>query len=61
MAALTKRFHLNRYVVNLNGNAPSAFLQALAAAGIAEERVGKAPVPWDEVMLGIAGEGTDAS
>jgi ABC-type multidrug transport system ATPase subunit len=61
MAALTKRFHLNRYVVNLNGNAPSVFLQALAAAGIAEERVGRAPVPWDEVMLGIAGEGTDAS
>ncbi|HET7924749.1 MAG TPA: ABC transporter ATP-binding protein [Rhodanobacteraceae bacterium] len=61
MAALTKRFHLNRYVVNLNGNAPSAFLQALTAAGIAEERVGRAPVPWDEVMLGIAGEGTGAS
>jgi ABC-type multidrug transport system ATPase subunit len=61
MPALVKRFHLNRYIVNLNGNAPSDFMQALVTAGIGQERVGRAPVPWEDVMLSIAEEGSDAS
>jgi len=52
-SALLERLHVNRYVVNLNGDAPSTFLAALAQAGIADDRVGRAPVAWDEVMEAI--------
>jgi ABC-type multidrug transport system ATPase subunit len=42
--------HRRRYVVTLNGDGPSDFLRALAAAGVPEERVTRAPVPWDELV-----------
>lgn len=50
---LLDRFHLNRYLVNLNGNAPGDFRRALAGVGIGDERIGQAPVPWDELLQSI--------
>jgi len=54
MLDLLERFRLNRYVVSLNGDGPSRFLRALGDVGIGAERVVRAPIPWDEVMLAIS-------
>jgi ABC-type multidrug transport system ATPase subunit len=48
---LARRVRSNRYVVNLNGNAPATFLQALSSAGIGPERVHKAELGWEEILL----------
>ena len=48
---LSQRVHGRRYVVNLNGNAPSQFFEALRAAGIGAERVQPAEMRWEEIML----------
>lgn len=40
-----------RYVVNINGNAPAAFLEALRSAGIGPEMVQPAEPRWEEILL----------
>jgi ABC-type multidrug transport system ATPase subunit len=50
-ADLVRRTHANRYIVNLNGNAPTAFLDALRSAGIPDDRVERADVRWEEILL----------
>ena len=53
---LARRARSNRYVVNLNGNAPATFLQALSSAGIGPERVQKAELGWEEILPATAQE-----
>jgi len=48
---LARRARSNRYVVNLNGNAPAALFEALSSAGIGPERVQKAELGWEEILL----------
>lgn len=52
---------LNRYVVNLNGSASHDFFRALGALGIREDRVARAPVPWDELMAAMQERGDGES
>jgi ABC-type multidrug transport system ATPase subunit len=51
---LAQRAHGSRYVVNLNGNAPAAFIEALRAAGVGPENVQKAELRWEEILLATA-------
>ncbi len=53
---LARRASGQRYVVNLNGNAPAEFLEALRTAGIGPDRVRKAELSWEEVLLASTGE-----
>jgi ABC-type multidrug transport system ATPase subunit len=53
---LSQRVQGRRYVVNLNGNAPSQFFEALRTAGIGAERVQPAEMRWEEIMLASTGE-----
>jgi ABC-type multidrug transport system ATPase subunit len=48
---LARRARGNRYVVNLNGNAPAPFLEALRVAGVAPENVQRAELRWEEILL----------
>ena len=48
---LSSRVRGNRLVVNLNGNSPRDFMQALLVAGIGAERVTSAGLPWEEMLL----------
>jgi hypothetical protein len=61
MRELLDAIKLNRYVVNLNGSAPHEFFQALGALGIREDRVARAPVPWDELMAAMQEKGDGRS
>jgi len=54
---LGRRARSNRYVVNLNGNAPAALFEALSSAGIGPERVQKAELGWEEILLASAQDG----
>jgi ABC-type multidrug transport system ATPase subunit len=54
---LSQRVRGRRYVVNLNGNAPARFFEALSAAGIPSERVQPAEMRWEEIMLASTGDG----
>ncbi len=53
---LAQRAHGRRYVVNLNGNAPARFFEALRSAGIGADRVQPAEMRWEEIMLTPAAE-----
>ncbi len=57
---LSSRIRGNRFVVNLNGNSPRDFMNALVVAGIGPERVKPAGLPWEE-MLQAASESDAAS
>lgn len=48
---LARRAQTGRYIVSLNGSGPAPFLEALRAAGIGPERVAKAELRWEEVIL----------
>jgi len=51
---LVGRAPSRRYVVYLNGDAPAAFLGALADLGIGQDRVQSTPMPWEDIMLAAA-------
>jgi len=51
----------DRYIVNLNGNAPATFLDALRSAGIGPERVQKADLRWEEILLASTHEAAPGS
>jgi len=51
MRELAERTPTNRFVVNLNGTAPSAFSEALQAIGIGPERVTPADSHWEDLLL----------
>ncbi|MBI5285776.1 MAG: ABC transporter ATP-binding protein [Chloroflexi bacterium] len=53
---LSQRVRGRRYVVNLNGNAPARFMEALSAAGIGPDRVQPAEMRWEELLLAAAPE-----
>jgi len=44
------------YLIRLNGDAPSDLMTALAAAGIGPERVRRAALDWDELLLAVSAE-----
>jgi ABC-type multidrug transport system ATPase subunit len=48
---LADRARSKQYVVSLNGSAPAAFLEALRTAGIGPDRVRRAELSWEEILL----------
>lgn len=52
-AALRRRLKRNSYTVNLNGDADTSFLQALADAGIPQDRVTPTPIAWGDVLKAL--------
>jgi ABC-type multidrug transport system ATPase subunit len=55
---LASRISGNRFVINLNGNSPVDFINALVLAGIGPERVTPAGLPWEEMLLAASDPGT---
>ena len=53
VAALVRR---KEYIVHLNGDAPSDLMTALGAAGISPERVRRAALNWDDLLLAVSAE-----
>jgi hypothetical protein len=50
-AELARRTHARRYIVYLNGDAPSALFVALAELGIGADRVKAAATPWEDIVM----------
>jgi ABC-type multidrug transport system ATPase subunit len=53
---LAARLSKKKYVVNVNGDAPSEFLRALEGAGIGPERVRRAALDWEELLAAATSE-----
>jgi len=51
---IAARARRKEYLVRLNGDAPSDLMTALAAAGIGPERVRRAALNWDELLLAVS-------
>ncbi len=62
MEELASRAPGKRYLVNLNGVTPAAFIEALRAAGIGAENIRPADASWEDVLLELlpAGETENA-
>lgn len=54
---LTARLAPNRYVINLNGDAPAAALQALRGAGVRDDHIEPAPMRWEDVLRDVTERG----